>query len=87
MTAVNLGEILYIILRECGENKLLEIEHIIKSLPIEIVNVDYTLAKEAARFKAFKKMSYADCFSAALAKMVKGEIVTGDPEFKEVKKE
>lgn len=87
MTAVNIGEILYIILRECGKNKLFEIEHIIKSLPIEIVNADYALAKEAARFKAFKKMSYADCFSAALAKMVKGELVTGDPEFKEVEKE
>ncbi|MBI2339278.1 MAG: PIN domain-containing protein [Deltaproteobacteria bacterium] len=29
-------------------------------------------------------MSYADCFAAALAKMKKAELITGDKEFKEV---
>ena len=32
-------------------------------------------------------MSYADCFSAALAKQQNAELVTGDPEFKAVEKE
>jgi predicted nucleic acid-binding protein len=41
----------------------------------------------AATLKAHKKMSYADCFAAALAKMKKAELVTGDKEFKEVRKE
>ncbi|MEW6457176.1 MAG: PIN domain-containing protein [Acidobacteriota bacterium] len=40
------------------------------------------LAKEAARFKAAKKISYADCFAAALTKLHKGELITGDREFK-----
>ena len=30
------------------------------------------------------KMSYADCFAAALAKDRKAELVTGDKEFKQV---
>ena len=29
-------------------------------------------------------MAYADCFAAALAKLRNVEVVTGDPEFKEV---
>jgi len=31
-------------------------------------------------------MSLADCFAAALTAKVKGEIMTGDPEFKAVEK-
>lgn len=82
MTSVNYGEVYYIILRECGQEKLNEIEKIITTLPIDIINVDIQLAREAARFKATKKISYADCFTAALAKLNKGEIITGDKEFK-----
>jgi PIN domain nuclease of toxin-antitoxin system len=87
MTSVNFGEVYYIILRECGQDKVNEIDRIIKTLPIQIIDVDQTIAKEAARFKAYKKLSYADCFAAALAKINKGEVVTGDKEFKEVEDE
>jgi len=82
MTSVNYGEVYYIVLRECGQEKAHEIEKIIRTLPIEIVDVDINLAKEAAHFKATKKISYADCFAAALAKVHKGEVITGDKEFK-----
>lgn len=82
MTSVNFGEVYYIILREFGEEKVGEVEKIIQTLPIEIVDVDIQLAREAARFKAIKKISYADCFAAALAKLREGEVVTGDKEFK-----
>jgi len=87
MTSVNFGEVFYIVLRDVGEEKALEIEKTIPSLPIEIVNVDIQIAKEAARFKSRGKMSYADCFVAALAKIHKGEIVTGDKEFKAIESE
>lgn len=82
MTSVNFGEVYYIVLRECGKEKAEEIEKITQTLPIEIVDVDLQLAKEAARLKASKRVSYADCFAAALAKLHKGEVVTGDKEFK-----
>ncbi len=82
MTSVNFGEVYYIILREFGEKKVNEVEKIIRTLPIEIVDVDMQLAREAARFKAIKKISYADCFAAALAKLHEGEVVTGDKEFR-----
>jgi len=82
MTSVNFGEVYYIVLRECGKEKAEAIEKITQTLPIEIVDVDVQLAKEAAKLKAAKKISYADCFAAALAKLHKGEVVTGDKEFK-----
>lgn len=87
MSTVNFGEIYYIVLREQGEKKAREVETIIEALPIEIIDVDISMAKQAAFFKAFKKLSYADCFSAALAKINKAELITGDNEFKEVEDE
>jgi len=87
MTSVNFGEVYYIVLRECGQEKAHEIEKIIKTLPIEIIDVDMHIAKEAGRFKALHKLSYADCFAAALAKLHKGEVITGDKEFKALEKE
>ncbi len=87
MTSVNFGEVYYIVLRECGQEKAHEIEKIIQSLPIEIIDVDRQLAKEAARFKATRKVSYADCFAAALAKLHKEELITGDKEFKALEDE
>ena len=82
MTSVNYGEVYYIVLRECGQQKAEEIERVIQTLPIDIVDVDIAMAKEAARFKAKYKISYADCFAAALAKTRKAELLTGDNEFK-----
>jgi len=56
-------------------------------MPIELVDADLHLARQAAIYKATNKMSYADAFAAALAKIKNAELVTGDPEFKEVEKE
>ncbi|MCX6935872.1 MAG: type II toxin-antitoxin system VapC family toxin, partial [Verrucomicrobia bacterium] len=56
-------------------------------MPIELVAADLHQTHQAAIFKATKKMSYADCFGAALAKIKNVEFVTGDLEFKEVEKE
>ncbi len=84
MASVNYGEVYYIVLRECGAKKASGIEDLIKTLPIEIVNVDILLAREAGRLKAGYKMFYADCFAAALAKLRKAEVLTGDKEFKAI---
>jgi predicted nucleic acid-binding protein len=64
-----------------------EIDRVIEALPIELVDVDLNLARQAGKFKAFKKMSFADCFAAALAKSRKAQLITGDREFKAVEDE
>lgn len=87
MTAVNFGEILYVLIREYGNKKAAGIEEIIQTFPFEIVPVDLEITRQAAIFKAIKKMSYADCFAAALAKIKKCDLVTSDKEFIEVEDE
>jgi len=84
LSVVNWGEIFYITLREQGRKRAEEIAHLISTLPIQIIPADLELAKQAAEFKATKRMSYADCFAAALAKLKKAELVTGDKEFRQV---
>jgi predicted nucleic acid-binding protein len=56
----------------------------LSTLPIQFVPVDMGLAKKTAELKAHKKMSYADCFAAALARFRNEELVTGNKEFKQV---
>ena len=85
MTSVNYGEVLYIVLREWGPQKADEIDRAIRTLPIDIVDVDIQIAKETAQIKARFKLSYAGCFAAALAKLRKGELLTGDGEFDQLK--
>ena len=64
-----------------------EVARVISSLPIRIVDVDMATVRQAATYKAGKKMSYADCIAAATAKLHKAELVTGDKEFKQVEDE
>src|SRR5204862_68216 len=54
---------------------------------IVIRPADQALAELAGEIKATKKMSLADCFAAALARDLKAELYTGDPEFHEVEKD
>jgi predicted nucleic acid-binding protein len=56
-------------------------------MPLEFVEADLELSRQAAIFKGTHKMSYADCFAAALAKARNCELLTGDLAFKAVEKE
>ena len=87
MTTVNLGEVYYLLLRDHGLEDADKILKIIETLPIDFVEVDMKLVKQAAVYKATKKLPYADCFVAALAKLQKGEVITGDKEFKAIENE
>jgi predicted nucleic acid-binding protein len=87
LSVVNWGEIYYIALREAGRERANQLAHLISTLPIEVVSPGLEMAQQAAEFKAAKKMSYADCFAAALAKLRKAELVTGDEEFKQLEGE
>jgi len=87
MCIVNWGEVYYQVMRRFGDQKALEIEQLVQTLPITLIEADKELTREAARFKAKKRMAYADCFAVALARLRKAELYTGDPEFKVVEKE
>ena len=87
LCVVNWGEVYYQVARRFGEQKAQEIEKLIQTLPITLVEADKELTREAARIKAIKRMAYADCFAVALARLRKAELYTGDLEFKVVGKE
>jgi predicted nucleic acid-binding protein len=90
MSVVNWGEIYYSIMRGASQEIADSKSHEIAGMALELVPVDardLELVREAAAFKATKKMSYADCFAAALAKTHNAELVTGDREFKVVEGE
>ena len=84
MTVVNAGEVWYIIAREISEKEANSSIKELRELRIQFVDVDWELTQEAAQFKSKTKMSYADCYAAALAKVKKADLVTGDTEFKAV---
>jgi len=83
----NWGEVYYQIASRFGEQKTQEIEQLIQTLPITLVEANKELTREAARIKATKQMAYADRFAVALARLKKAELYTGDPEFKTVEKD
>ena len=87
MTEVNYAEVQYIIRRKDGEAAWRIVADELVTLPIEFRPADRPLADQAADFKTRFKLSLADAFSAALAKTRKAELVTGDPEFKQVEGE
>ena len=87
LSTVNWGEVFYATLRTFGSVRAEQIANSISRLLIEIVPADLELARQAAVFKASRKMSYADCFAAALAKLRKAELVTGDKEFQQLETE
>ncbi len=87
LCVVNWGEVYYGMWRASGPDAARKVAEDISRLPVEVVEADMQLSRQAAIFKATNKMSYADAFAAALAKENKAELVTGDPEFKPLEKE
>ena len=84
MSVVNVGEVWYTIAREISEAEADTSVKELRDLRIRFQDVDWGLTREAARFKSHQKMSYADCYAAALAKLRMADLVTGDGEFRSV---
>lgn len=87
MSVVNWGEVYYTALRDGGKDKAELFRLTFLQYPVVVLNIDQELTLQAAIFKAHNKISYADAFAAALTKLKKAELVTGDKEFKSLEKE
>jgi uncharacterized protein len=83
-SVVNAGEVWYIVARKTSPVNADEAIRDIQRLGVDFVEADWTLTRAAAAFKSKGKMSYADCFAAALTMKKRAVLVTGDPEFKQV---
>ena len=88
MHVINWGEIYHTTMRRGGEAAAKSVVADIGQMPINVVeSSNFDLVRQAAVFKATKNLSYADCFAAALAKLRRCELVTGDHEFKPLESE
>ena len=89
LSVVNWGEIYYNTMRNVSQESAEQKAREIAGLTIELVpaETDLHLVRQAAIYKATKKLSYADAFAAALAKLRNAELVTGDNDFKAVEDE
>lgn len=74
-------------LREGGKERAELYKNTFARYPITIVEANKELTLQAAQYKAFNKMSFADAYAAALAKLKKAALVTGDKKFKAVENE
>lgn len=85
MSALNLGEVRYIVQRERGESAAEEVEaYVFADQGLKVMEVTWESIRAAAKLKALGGLSFADCFAAALAQEAGGQVVTGDPEFRKV---
>ncbi len=87
LSVVNWGEVWYIAFREGGENRAGQYQDALSELGIQVLDADQEVTLVAARFKGSHKMSHADAYAAATAKLKNAQLVTGDPEFKAVEKD
>lgn len=87
MSVVNVGELWYATARGHSTAEAEKALHALTALRITVVDADWEITRQAAAFKVRGKIAYADCFAAALAKLRKAELVTGDREFKLLEEE
>jgi len=86
MSQINLCEVHYKSIRVIGLDKARKFLETFFLLPITIIHPSDELIWKAAEIKAEHPISLADCFAIATALENKATIITGDPEFKLVKK-
>jgi predicted nucleic acid-binding protein len=79
ISAVNLGEVLYILMRARGEDAARADVEEVRGL-LNVIDPDWPLVAEAARVKAGGGLSYADAFCIATAERTQVPLWTGDPE-------
>lgn len=81
--SINLGEVLYALVRIHGEDPA---RRAVKKARTElsVLDPDWGLVVEAAKLKAAGGLAYADCFALATARQAGAQLWTGDPELIEL---
>jgi len=81
---INLGELYCILRRKMSAAEVRSLLDQLVALPVVIVPVTEELVWAAAEIKRTNRLSYADSFAAAVAKIEGAAVLTGDAEFKTV---
>ncbi|AGL00623.1 type II toxin-antitoxin system VapC family toxin [Desulfoscipio gibsoniae] len=83
----NLGEVYYRLQRLYDRQLARKSIEIIKSWPVNFLEIDEQATLLAGDVKARFRLAYADAFAAATAIKNQGILLTGDPEFKQLENE
>jgi predicted nucleic acid-binding protein len=79
MHRLNLFEVYYDLSRSSDEDKVNRAMSVINNFPVTIIDeITETLMKEAARFKLSYRISVADSFALATAKLENAMLITAD---------
>ena len=81
ITAINVGEVFYMISRKSNAKKAEIAIDAISKMPVKISEPDLKMCLDAAAIKAKYRLSYADAFAASLTISLRGTLITGDKEF------
>ncbi len=85
MNEINIGETYYILYRKRSQEKAeFFLDTVLAGLPILILPNNFKDVMNAARLKAERPLSFADCFAVATARRENAIVMTGDPEFKNI---
>ncbi|HEY1265516.1 MAG TPA: type II toxin-antitoxin system VapC family toxin [Terriglobales bacterium] len=84
MSVLNLGEVLYILWQQQGEEAAQRAIASLAGVPIQLVAVELVQAFQAAEIKARHKIPYVDCIAAALAMERQATLVTSDRDFEKL---
>ena len=82
LSAVNWGEVFYVVARIKGEEQAASYSTRFRSLPVEIVPADWRRAESGGLFREKFRLPYADSFAGSLAEEEKAILVTADYDFK-----
>jgi predicted nucleic acid-binding protein len=85
MSVVNLGEVLYILLKHTGEPRAQHYVQVLQNV-VTTVEADAAQALGAAEMKHKDKLGHADSFAATLALTLKATLVSADPGFEKLGK-
>jgi ribonuclease VapC len=81
ISLINLGEVLYIVERRWGEERLRSMLAYLDSTALKITEVERKQVLAAVHIKAHHPLSFADAFCVALAREMNATILTSDVEF------
>ena len=85
MSVINLGEVLYILMKSVDEARALQAIREMRQV-ISIADADMERTTQAAILKYRFKLGYADSFAAALAMEYDATVVSADPSFEKLGK-
>ncbi len=85
MSVVNLGEVLYTLLKSEPEERALQMIRQLQQV-VSIADADVDRTTQAAILKYRYKLGYADSFAAALAMEYNATLVSADPSFEKLER-